>query len=258
MSSLSFLVKDYYGITLFCPANFLVNYFFYAVMSSDEDFDMVTKALCEGACFFLHKPIRRWDIINVWQHVYRKRTFSLKIGSRKGDLGKEVPENDPRGNKITVVDSSFKNIERNDFLGTGNKTTSIDRRGKSRIEVEGGLHKVCGNQDQESPREARIASVERGNQGMPSRKRGIGTSYGGRSEERSDSKGLESVEDGSEGKDSDDDSSSLKKWSRMKWTPSLHLKFLDAVSSMGDGSNITLSLKFKFLKLCIEFIAFVT
>ncbi|KAG5521590.1 hypothetical protein RHGRI_033970 [Rhododendron griersonianum] len=183
-------------------------------MSSDEDFDMVTKVLCEGACFFLHKPIRRWDIINVWQHVYRKRTFSLKIGSRKGDLGKEVPENDPRGNKITVVDSSFKNIERNDFLGTGNKTTSIDRRGKSRIEVEGGLHKVCGNQDQESPREARI-SVERGNQGMPSRKRGIGTSYGGRSEERSDSKGLESVEDGSEGKDSDDDSSSLKKRSQV-------------------------------------------
>ncbi|KAF7123477.1 hypothetical protein RHSIM_Rhsim12G0086600 [Rhododendron simsii] len=204
-------------------------------MSSDEDFDMVTKALCEGACFFLHKPIRRWDIINVWQHVYRKRTFSQKIGSRKGDLGKEVPENDPRGNKITVVDSSFKNIERNDFLGTGNKTTSIDRRGKSRIEVEGGLRKVCGNQDQESPREARIAIVERVNQGMPSRKRGIGTSYGGRSEERSDSKDLESVEDGSEGKDSDDDSSSLKKRSRMKWTPSLHLKFLDAVSSMGDG-----------------------
>lgn len=227
-------------------------------MSSDEDFYMVTKALCEGACFFLHKPIRRWDIINVWQHVYRKRTFSQKIGSRKGDLGKEVPENDPRGNKITVVDSSFKNIERNDFLGTGNKTTSIDRRGKSRIEVEVGLHKVCGNQDQESPREARIARVERGNQGMPSRKRGISTSYGGRSEERSDSKGLESVEDGSEAKDSDDDSSSLKKRSRMKWTPSLHLKFLDAVSSMGDGSNITLSLKFKFLKLCIEFIAFVT
>ncbi|XP_058193962.1 uncharacterized protein LOC131310781 isoform X4 [Rhododendron vialii] len=204
-------------------------------MSSDEDFDLVTKALCEGACFFLHKPIRRWDIINVWQHVYRKRTFSQKIGSRKGDLGKEVPENDPRGNKITVVDSSFKNIERNDFLGTGNKTTSIDRRGKSRIEVEGGLRKVCVNQDQESPREARISSVERGNQGMPSRKRGIGTSYGGRSEERSDFKGLESVEDGSEGKDSDDDSSSLKKRSRMKWTPSLHLKFLDAVSSMGDG-----------------------
>lgn len=214
-------------------------------MSTCEDNVMVTKALSEGACFFLLKPIRRRDIINVWQHVYRKRTISHKIESRKAAPGKEVvPENDPRGEKITVVDSSSENVQRNYFLGTGSENIFANRRGKSRIEAEVGFRRVWGNQDLQSLQKARIVGVERENQGVSSRKRGsCSSSYGGRSEERSDSKGVESIEGGSTRKDSDDDSSSPNKRSRMKWTPSLHLKFMDAISSMGDGSNITLSLE---------------
>ncbi|KAL3830848.1 hypothetical protein ACJIZ3_019650 [Penstemon smallii] len=41
-------------------------------MSSNGNMGIAKKALNEGACFFLHKPIPTQHLINVWQHFFRK------------------------------------------------------------------------------------------------------------------------------------------------------------------------------------------
>lgn len=47
-------------------------------MSSERDAYIAKKALAEGACFFLEKPISFKELKYVWQHVYRKRRNPMK------------------------------------------------------------------------------------------------------------------------------------------------------------------------------------
>ncbi|KAL3501782.1 hypothetical protein ACH5RR_036231 [Cinchona calisaya] len=44
------------------------------LISSIGDASMANRALSEGACFFLWKPIQSGDLTNIWQLVFRKRT----------------------------------------------------------------------------------------------------------------------------------------------------------------------------------------
>ncbi|XP_057485823.1 two-component response regulator ARR10-like [Actinidia eriantha] len=161
-------------------------------MSVHENIDLARKALNEGACFFLQKPMRRRDIINVWQHVYRKRIISQKIEiRRKASMGKKVAiEKHSRGKRIVKLD----NFSRVSF---GNENLP---KGKSPLTF------------------SRITGAEKGNQGLSIRK------SGDRSEsDKSNSKG-------SDGKDRE--SGSPEK--RMRWTPDLHIKFMEAISFLGD------------------------
>lgn len=43
------------------------------MISATDDVNMAKKALSEGACFFLSKPILSQDLANVWQQVFKKR-----------------------------------------------------------------------------------------------------------------------------------------------------------------------------------------
>ena len=113
-------------------------------MSVHENIDLARKALNEGACFFLQKPMRRRDIINVWQHVYRKRIISQKIEiRRKVSTGKKVAiEKHSRGKRIVKVVSR---------ASVGNENL---QKGKSPLTF------------------SRITSAEKENQGLSIRKRG--------------------------------------------------------------------------------------
>ncbi|KAL6969898.1 hypothetical protein U1Q18_029612, partial [Sarracenia purpurea var. burkii] len=291
-------------------------------MSLDENMEMARKALNEGACFFLQKPIRRRDIANVWQHVFRKRTSSQKIENCKAFIEeKEVPNKDSCREKIIKVDGLCKIVAINDFqgrekgrlttnkgieddeqkeddpmktdemsilqdifkeqivniekgkqresniiqgintmkkdsrggkieevgrlprvsigsglLGISNENLPTNRRGK-RIEIDREPGLEWRNRAKELSRITQIASMEMGNQGLSSRKRG-NNDNDGRSRERRDlersnySKGLRSFENGSERKYTDN--SSREKRLRMKWTPALHIKFMEAISALGD------------------------
>lgn len=60
-------------------------------MSSERDVNAAGRALSEGACYFLEKPIFLEDLKYVWQHVYRKRgkypmKKSLKASNNEGQV----------------------------------------------------------------------------------------------------------------------------------------------------------------------------
>lgn len=44
----------------------------YAVMSSNDSVNMVFKCMLKGAADFLVKPIRKNELRNLWQHVWRR------------------------------------------------------------------------------------------------------------------------------------------------------------------------------------------
>ncbi|XP_022953944.1 two-component response regulator ORR26-like isoform X1 [Cucurbita moschata] len=48
-------------------------------MSSVMNLDVATRALAEGACYFLQKPISKDDLKYVWQHVYRRNRNISKL-----------------------------------------------------------------------------------------------------------------------------------------------------------------------------------
>ncbi|CAN6727749.1 unnamed protein product [Malus baccata var. baccata] len=61
------------------------------IMSSEVNINVAKKALAEGACFFLQKPISLDDLKNVWQHVYRKVRNPRK-DTHKPNCAKKIDE----------------------------------------------------------------------------------------------------------------------------------------------------------------------
>lgn len=49
-----------------------------SVMSSDDNDHVIMKAIVDGACDYLVKPIQRTVLKHIWQHVVRKRSKELK------------------------------------------------------------------------------------------------------------------------------------------------------------------------------------
>lgn len=49
-----------------------------SVMSSDDNDHVILKAIVDGACDYLVKPIQRNVLKHIWQHVVRKRSKELK------------------------------------------------------------------------------------------------------------------------------------------------------------------------------------
>ena len=57
-------------------------------MSSAMNLKVATKALAEGACYFLQKPISKDDLKCVWQHVYRTNINIVKLTHKANCLEK--------------------------------------------------------------------------------------------------------------------------------------------------------------------------
>lgn len=79
-------------------------------MSMDATMEIAKGAINKGACFFLTKPIRSRDIVNLWQHVFRKRNFNGK----KNSTGDEIIDLEKIDNNIPSSNSeenSARDIE---------------------------------------------------------------------------------------------------------------------------------------------------
>lgn len=59
------------------------------MMSSHDSLDVVFKCLLRGAKDFLVKPLRKNELRNLWQHVWRKNHASSRVGSRSDIQGKK-------------------------------------------------------------------------------------------------------------------------------------------------------------------------
>ena len=49
------------------------------VMSSNDSISMVLKCMFKGAADFLIKPVRKNELRNLWQHVWRRQTVCFYI-----------------------------------------------------------------------------------------------------------------------------------------------------------------------------------
>lgn len=72
-------------------------------MSMDATMEIARGAINKGACFFLTKPIRTRDIVNLWQHVFRKRNFNRKKNSSGDD---EIIDVEKIGNNNNIPSSN--------------------------------------------------------------------------------------------------------------------------------------------------------
>ncbi|KAI8023113.1 Protein PHR1-LIKE 1 [Camellia lanceoleosa] len=134
--------------------------------------------------------------------------------------------------KVPKKENQQANIEKITIL----ETLPREERKKS-TQVTGEFGLVGDDCARESLYAAQIMSMEKGKQGISSRKRANSDNDDIRSERRSyleisNSKGLKSMEDHSERKNAGN--SSTEKKSRMKWTPALQFKFMEAISTVGD------------------------
>lgn len=50
-----------------------------SVMSSQDSISMVLKCMLKGAADFLTKPVRRNELRNLWQHVWRRHTVCTML-----------------------------------------------------------------------------------------------------------------------------------------------------------------------------------
>lgn len=64
-----YIFNDYFAHLLF---SFTEHIDMHAVMSSHDSMGIVFKCLSKGAADFLVKPIRRNELKNLWQHVWRR------------------------------------------------------------------------------------------------------------------------------------------------------------------------------------------
>lgn len=52
-----------------------------AVMSSRDSISMVLKCMLKGAADFLIKPVRRNELRNLWQHVWRRHSVCINVSA---------------------------------------------------------------------------------------------------------------------------------------------------------------------------------
>ncbi|XP_023513269.1 putative two-component response regulator-like APRR6 isoform X2 [Cucurbita pepo subsp. pepo] len=80
-------------------------------MSSAVNLKVATKALAEGGCYFLQKPISKDDLKYVWQHMYRRNINIAKLTyiANCGEKAKSGKESVGIQNDNTVVLSRFTN-----------------------------------------------------------------------------------------------------------------------------------------------------
>ncbi|RXH70214.1 hypothetical protein DVH24_007470 [Malus domestica] len=178
-------------------------------MSSEVNIDVAKKALAEGACFFLQKPVSSEDLKNVWQHAYRKVRNPRK-DTHKTKCGKKIHE---AGGVL------------------------IPPTGGIRIHEVGGVSRLpTGRElclDTQDTRDERQIAAENYTQGALGINRPV--------DDKEDQEKAKKVklnteqdcdEEGMENQDCDG-SSKRKKWHPV-WTTELHLKFTAAISALGD------------------------
>ncbi|KAB2603881.1 hypothetical protein D8674_042954 [Pyrus ussuriensis x Pyrus communis] len=207
-------------------------------MSSEVNINVAKKALAEGACFFLQKPISLEDLKNVWQHVYRKVRNPRK-DTHKPNCAKKI---DKAGNVLRLPTGGIRIHE----VGGVCRPTAVhdlclDAQNTRSLRCKSGkVRRGEGNRQRElqcSHAEQQIAT-ENHTKGAFGIKRPVDDK-----EEQEKAKkvrlNIEQTVSGStnkdeEGKENKDcNGSSEDRRYRTIWTPELHLKFTAALRALG-------------------------
>ncbi|XP_020412567.1 two-component response regulator ORR24 [Prunus persica] len=167
-------------------------------MSSEMNVNVAKKALAEGACFFLEKPISLEDLKSVWQHVYRKIRTPMKYKHKPNYGTKMNSGKDCQGMKINeagdVLRPPLGGVKSNGAGGECSLATGhaldIDKQNTSTL--------TCNAQG--------ASGIK-----LP-------------------------IDDKEEQEEVNRDSNGITgdKKPRAVWTPELHLKFTAALSALGD------------------------
>lgn len=175
-------------------------------MSVDPNGELARKALNEGACFFFWKPIPTRHIINVWQHVFKK----------KRSLTTETEESEGISfcQTSTCAPANIQHLP-------------IDGKGKSKI-----FESEFVDFEQNCVRESQRVSIERW-QSLENEKQGEFTR---KTNSNDSSKKLICVEE-KRRKDKENRKTEKNSRPRLRWTPDLHHKFMEALSALREKSN---------------------
>ncbi|KAH9795005.1 putative two-component response regulator-like APRR6 [Citrus sinensis] len=183
------------------------------LMSSRRNEIFSWRALVEGACFFLEKPISFDDLKYVWQHsyIYKRRSKTQLEDARKPE--QEILLN--RGN-ISQVDAQVHIFDENSVKESQNACNMEQHlvMANDQIQEQGGLIKTKRSLDD-----------DRGGE----KKRNLNSDN-----ENSNSFMVPTEEKGKEMNENNNGHVKKKRKPRIVWTSELHLKFIEAVSSLGD------------------------
>ncbi|XP_011655478.1 uncharacterized protein LOC101203501 isoform X3 [Cucumis sativus] len=97
----SLLEQQSYNVTTTQLASIALSMIQEKVMSSGMNLSVATKALAEGACYFLQKPISRGDLKYMWQHVYRWNRNITKQTYKANCIETAKPRKESVGIQIT-------------------------------------------------------------------------------------------------------------------------------------------------------------
>lgn len=189
------------------------------MISSCNNVNNAEKALAEGACFFLEKPIALSDLKYVWQHACQRRTDDWtredsSVGMRRKRNPSEVPppinSNNPNCNDKARTDPNEKNKQISMVPGP-----LIDGSSEGKKAEASSSPKVMKRPNNHgNDREL-----------TPNKKTNIGAG-------RIDSGKQKMIE---EAKEMDKNGGIVsEKKSRRVWTSELHLKFTAALGTLGD------------------------
>lgn len=226
-------------------------------MSSRRDGIFPWSVLVEGACFFLEKPISFDDLKYLWQHsyIYKRRSKIQSEEARKpepeillnhGSISQGIRINEGGDD----VSRNIANASATDDVRYGINTDQNEENHK-RMEVDAQVHIFDENRVEESQNTCNmeqhliVANDQIWKQGgLIKTKRSLDDDKGGEkkrklnSDNRNSNSFMEPAEEkGKEMNDNNNGHVKRKRKPRIIWTSELHLKFMEAVSSLGDISN---------------------
>eukprot|EP00850_Spirogloea_muscicola_P016679 SM000137S00457 [mRNA] locus=s137:267770:271378:+ [translate_table: standard] len=117
------------------------------MMSSLDSIDMVLKCLQKGASDFLVKPVRKNELKNLWQHVWRKCNSSSGSGSGSGTsgfMGEDIPQDLPTGE--ATVGEDLRKESPQSHSPTPTSSPSPDERPST---SGAGRNEACMDRDEE-------------------------------------------------------------------------------------------------------------
>ncbi|KAH9795004.1 putative two-component response regulator-like APRR6 [Citrus sinensis] len=224
------------------------------LMSSRRNEIFSWRALVEGACFFLEKPISFDDLKYVWQHsyIYKRRSKTQLEDARKPEQEILLNRgNISQGKRINEggddVSRNIANASATDDLRYSINTDQNEKNNKQ-MEVDAQVHIFDENSVKESQNACNMEQhlvmandqiQEQG--GLIKTKRSLDDDRGGEKKrnlnsdnENSNSFMVPTEEKGKEMNENNNGHVKKKRKPRIVWTSELHLKFIEAVSSLGD------------------------
>ncbi|KAJ4887868.1 pseudo-response regulator 5 [Raphanus sativus] len=105
------------------------------MMSTEDSVNTVYKCMLKGASDYLVKPLRRNELRNLWQHVWRRRQSSLAPGSFPLDesVGQQKREGASANNSTSNHENAFERDQRRPVIENGGD----DQSSCSRPEMQG-------------------------------------------------------------------------------------------------------------------------